>query len=251
MAADREVAQAEALLAQAEGAVPLLRAALEAQMNRLDVLMGAQPGADAAELADAAALPAIPRIVGRRRRPASASRRHRRRAPSGRRQRSHRRGDRRVLSQAVALRRRSATKRSSPRTCSRRALSSRWRPPACAGGCSTSAASTPKSKAADAASREALLNYRNVVLRAAEEVEDACANLVQLEAHARDAAKQIKALKRARDDSQEAYKGGLIALTDVLDADRQLLAAQDDLPRTQTDAARAAVSLFRASGGGW
>ena len=62
MAADREAAQAEALLAQAEGAVPLLRAALEAQRNRLDVLMGAQPGADAAEIDDAAPLPAIPRM---------------------------------------------------------------------------------------------------------------------------------------------------------------------------------------------
>ena len=61
--ADRETAQAEALLAQAEGAVPLLRAALEAQMNRLDVLMGAQPGADAAEISDAAPLPAIPRMA--------------------------------------------------------------------------------------------------------------------------------------------------------------------------------------------
>jgi len=250
MGADREVAQAEALLAQAEGAVPLLRAALEAQMNRLDVLMGAQPGADAAELNDAAALPAIPRI----------------------------------LASAADLRRRpdviAAERRLAAANARIGAAIAEYYPKLSLNGVlgneavETSHLITPSTfqplggvglrwrlfdfgridaevEGADAASREALLNYRSVVLRAAEEVENACMNLVQLEAHARAAAAQIKALTRARDDSEEAYKGGLIALTDVLDADRQLLAAEDDLPRTQTDAGRAAVSLFRASGGGW
>ena len=41
---DRELAQAEALLAQARATVPPLNVILEAQLNRLDVLMGAQPG---------------------------------------------------------------------------------------------------------------------------------------------------------------------------------------------------------------
>jgi NodT family efflux transporter outer membrane factor (OMF) lipoprotein len=250
MGADREVAQAEALLAQAEGAVPLLRAALDAQMNRLDVLMGAQPGADAAELNDAAALPAIPRI----------------------------------LASAADLRRRpdviAAERRLAAANARIGAAIAEYYPKLSLNGVlgneavETSHLITPSTfqplggvglrwrlfdfgridaevEGADAASREALLNYRSVVLRAAEEVENACMNLVQLEAHARAAAAQIKALTRARDDSEEAYKGGLIALTDVLDADRQLLAAEDDLPRTQTDAGRAAVSLFRASGGGW
>jgi outer membrane protein TolC len=51
--------------------------------------------------------------------------------------------------------------------------------------------------------------------------------------------------------SQKAYQEGAIALTDVLDADRQLLVAQDQLESTRADAARAAVSTFRALGGGW
>jgi outer membrane protein TolC len=45
--------------------------------------------------------------------------------------------------------------------------------------------------------------------------------------------------------------GGAIDLTDVLDADRQLLSAQDELARTRSDTARAAVASFRALGGGW
>ena len=65
------------------------------------------------------------------------------------------------------------------------------------------------------------------------------------------AAVDFGALTRARDTAEEDYKAGAIALTDVLDADRELLAAQDDLVRVHTDTARATVGLFRALGGGW
>ena len=50
VASDRELAQAEALLSQAKATVPLLAIILEAQLNRLDVLMGTQAGTYAAEL---------------------------------------------------------------------------------------------------------------------------------------------------------------------------------------------------------
>jgi outer membrane protein TolC len=63
--------------------------------------------------------------------------------------------------------------------------------------------------------------------------------------------REIAALQRVRDRSQEAYQAGVIALTDVLDADRQLLVARDDLALTRENAARAAVGSFRALGGGW
>lgn len=53
--------------------------------------------------------------------------------------------------------------------------------------------------------------------------------------------------ERARDTSEEDYKAGQMPLTDVLDADRELLTAQDDLARTRAAAPRAAV---RAFGGG-
>src|SRR5882672_1768054 len=60
--AEKEVAQAEALLAQARATIPPLRTALEAQLNRLDVLMGAQPGTYAAELSQPAEIPSAPGI---------------------------------------------------------------------------------------------------------------------------------------------------------------------------------------------
>jgi outer membrane protein TolC len=62
---------------------------------------------------------------------------------------------------------------------------------------------------------------------------------------------EVASLQRARDLSQQSYLAGTIPLTDVLDADRQLLAAQDDLAANRTSSARAAVGSFRALGGGW
>jgi outer membrane protein TolC len=62
---------------------------------------------------------------------------------------------------------------------------------------------------------------------------------------------QVRALVTARDLSEQAYRAGSIPLTDVLDADRQLLAAQDELDANRAAAARAAVVVFRSLGGGW
>jgi outer membrane protein TolC len=61
---------------------------------------------------------------------------------------------------------------------------------------------------------------------------------------------KLPLLRGARDLSERAYKAGAIPLTDVLDADRQLLVARDDVESTRADAARAAVRTFRALGGG-
>ena len=58
-ATEREIAQAEALLKQARATLPPLRFALEQQLNRLDVLMGVQPGTYAQELATAREIQSI------------------------------------------------------------------------------------------------------------------------------------------------------------------------------------------------
>ena len=62
LATDREVAQSEALLSQARASVQPLNIDLQAQLNRLDVLMGVQPGAFSAELGAPAAIPAAPGV---------------------------------------------------------------------------------------------------------------------------------------------------------------------------------------------
>jgi Outer membrane protein len=104
---------------------------------------------------------------------------------------------------------------------------------------------------AKGANAEALAVYRKSMLHATEDVENAVVTLVQLEAQQIDLSQQVRSESRARDAAQEAYKGGAVGLYEVLDEDRQLLAARDQLARVNVDQARAAVATFRAMGGGW
>jgi outer membrane protein TolC len=106
-------------------------------------------------------------------------------------------------------------------------------------------------KQARGVNAEALIEYRQTVLKAAEDVENALATLSATEAYYIEVQAEVQSLTRARDLSQQAYKAGSITLTDVLDADRQLLTAQDQLAANRADTARASVLVFRSFGGGW
>ena len=98
---------------------------------------------------------------------------------------------------------------------------------------------------------EALAAYRLSVLRASEDVEDAFSALVNREAQQRTLAGGETALARAQQSSMAAYKGGVVSLIEVLDADTRLLETRDALAQARTETARAAVASFRSLGGGW
>jgi outer membrane protein TolC len=98
---------------------------------------------------------------------------------------------------------------------------------------------------------EALVAYRQTALKATEDIENAMMELAQSQARLKQLQDEVESLTRARDLSQRAYQAGAITLTDVLDADRQLLIARNEVESTRADSARAAVSTFRALGGGW
>ncbi len=250
---DREVAQADALLQQAQASVPPLQVTLEAQLNRLDVLMGAQPGTYARELATPEAIPAIPRIpdadtpldVLRRRPDVIAA--ERRLASSNAQIGAAISDYYPKISLAGALGFDSMSLN--------HLLTANAFEPAATGALRWRLFDFGKVDAevaqARGANAEALAQYRQSVLHAAEDVEDAFMTLTQTETRSQQVQGEITSLARARDLSQQSYAAGAIPLTDVLDADRQLLAAQDDLALNQADAARAAVRSFRALGGGW
>jgi NodT family efflux transporter outer membrane factor (OMF) lipoprotein len=249
---DRETAQAEALLEQAKTTIPPLQIDLEAQFNRLDVLMGAQPGTYAAELANATEIPDIPGIP-----------------PTGPLDMLRRRPDVIAAERAVAAanaRIGVALSEYYPKISlsgllgveslsTQKLFSAAAFQPAATGALRWRLFDFGKVDAEVAASRgrdaEALAQYRATVLHAAEDVENAFTGLVQTEKRTGSLQAQVASLARARDLSQQSYGAGAIALTDVLDADRQLLAAQDDLARNRADAAREAVRSYRALGGGW
>ena len=253
IASDRELAQAEALLSQAKATIPQLNIILEAQLNRLDVLMGAQPGTYAAELRSPADIPAIPDIANTldaasllRRRPDIIAAERRIEASNAR------------IGQALAeyypkisLSALLGSEAETPGSLFRETgfqptliAGLRWR-------LFDFGRVDAEVKQARGANAEALVQYRGSVLRATEDVEDALNALAQSESRGDEITREISSLQRAKDLSEQSYRAGVIPLTDVLDADRQLLIAKDDLASTRESAARAAVGSFRALGGGW
>src|SRR5690349_20992507 len=253
VADDREIAQAEALLKQAKSTVPSLRVALEAQLNRLDVLMGTQPGTYAEELSKPGTIPGIPAIGGAdqpldvlRRRPDIIAA-ERRLAAS-----NERIGvaisdyyPKISLSGALGFDSINAgTLFNGKAFQSIGAGGLRWR----LFDFGKVAAEIAQSRGAYA---EALAEYRQAALRATEDIENALMDLAQTQVRLQELQGEVASLTRARDLSERAYKAGAIPLTDVLDADSQLLVARNDVESTRADAARAAVRTYRALGGGW
>ena len=253
VASDRELAQADALLSQAKATIPQLNIILEAQLNRLDVLMGEQPGTYAAELKSPRDIPMVPGIANTldvadllRRRPDIIAAERRLAASNAR------------IGQAVAeyypkisLSALLGSEAETPASLFREAgfqptlvAGLRWR-------LFDFGRIDAEVKQARGANAEALVQYRSSILRATEDVEGSFSALAQSESQRDEIVREISALQRAKDLSQQSYEAGVIPLTDVLDANRQLLVAKDDLASSRESAARAAVGSFRALGGGW
>jgi NodT family efflux transporter outer membrane factor (OMF) lipoprotein len=253
IAAELQLRQAEGVLAQVQGTVPVLRVALDNALNALDVLMGEQPGTYRTQLSVAASIPAAPAIaeVGG---PADLLRR---------------RPDLIVAERKLAAsnaRIGSAISEYFPKfslggligtaatgtgglltggaTQAQGVLGLRWR-------LFDFGRVDADIKNARGQNAEALASYRLSVLRASEDVEDAFSALVNREQQQQVLAGGEKSLARAQQSSMAAYKGGVVSLIEVLDADTRLLQTRDALAQARTETARAAVASFRSLGGGW
>ncbi|MET0266839.1 MAG: efflux transporter outer membrane subunit [Duganella sp.] len=254
LAAELQVRQVEGALAQASATVPVLESGLESAMNALDVMLGAAPGAYRQELSAPQAIPSAPQLgalgsPGKllQRRPDLLAAERRLAASNAR------------IGAAVAEYYPaftlsgmigSATVLSSGNLFSSGAsqgaglLGLRWR----LFDVGRIDAQIALAKGREA---EALAAYRLAALRATAEVEDALSNLVKREQQTVLLAQGVASLSRARQASLAAYQRGVVALTEVLQADDNLLRASDTRAQAQTEAARAAVAAFKALGGGW
>jgi outer membrane protein, multidrug efflux system len=103
----------------------------------------------------------------------------------------------------------------------------------------------------NARQEQALIRYRQAVLGALKEVEDALGNvdgnrrrLAELD-EARDHAARAEEIARSR------YEGGLVALTDVLQAQARRLSIEGQMIEARGALARDTVALVKALGGGW
>jgi NodT family efflux transporter outer membrane factor (OMF) lipoprotein len=254
LAAELQVNQAEGALAQARAAVPELEAGLDAAMNALDVMLGSAPGRHRVELAEAGAIPLPPQIANAGS-PAELLRRRpdlivaeRRLAASNARIGAAMAEYYPKLSLSGLIGSATAVSGGNLFTggASQAAgvLGLRWR----LFDFGRINAQIDQAKGQEA---EMLAAYRLAALRATEDVENAFSALVKREEQAAVLGQGVESLGRARGASFAAYQKGVVSLIEVLQADDNLLRASDARARAQTESARAAVTAFKALGGGW
>jgi NodT family efflux transporter outer membrane factor (OMF) lipoprotein len=103
----------------------------------------------------------------------------------------------------------------------------------------------------DARFQQLAVDYRNTVLKAAREVEDALAAfLMARQAHAR-LSESLAAAARSVELSMVQYREGLVDFQRVLDTQRFQTQVQDLLTSTQGAVALDLIATYKALGGGW
>jgi outer membrane protein TolC len=103
----------------------------------------------------------------------------------------------------------------------------------------------------DAAAEQALVNYEQTLLRALEDVENALSFYASSK---RREVERIEAAQAARNAAQLAsqmYQTGLVDFQQVLDAQRTLLSAEDELASVRGDILLGVIQIYKALGGGW
>ncbi|ANK13930.1 RND transporter [Erythrobacter neustonensis] len=253
VAAELQLRQAEGALGQVRAAIPALENQLDTAMNALDVLLGLLPGTTRAELSAPQPIPTPPAITT-------------------------------AGGPAALMRRRPdiiAAERSLAASNARiGAATAEYYPKFSLNGLIGTAATTSGAlfggnavqgsgflglrwrlfdfgridaeiKLAEGRNAEALAAYRQTVLRASEDVENALSLLLRQEAQAEALSAAEASLARAQTSSEAAYNAGFVSLIEVLDADRRLLETRDGLVQARAGASRGAIAAFRALGGGW
>jgi NodT family efflux transporter outer membrane factor (OMF) lipoprotein len=102
-----------------------------------------------------------------------------------------------------------------------------------------------------AGQEEALAGYEATVRQAVTEVRDGLVAFTTERRRRASLAQAVTADREALNLAQQLYRQGLTDFLTVLDAERELFAAQDALARSETDQATALIGLYKALGGGW
>ncbi|MGA0610826.1 efflux transporter outer membrane subunit [Caldimonas sp. KR1-144] len=104
--------------------------------------------------------------------------------------------------------------------------------------------------AADARGEAAVLAYERAVLAALEETEGVLAGYTRSQQQAESLHEAARAAEKAALIARERFRVGVSDFLAVLDAEREMLAARDQLARAQTDAAISLVGVYKALAGG-
>jgi multidrug efflux system outer membrane protein len=98
---------------------------------------------------------------------------------------------------------------------------------------------------------QALTQYRSTVLRSLEETENSLVAYGREKDRRARLMASVEASRQATMLADELYSRGLSDFLSVLDAQRQQLAAEEDLAQSDTAVVSDLVALFKALGGGW
>ena len=98
---------------------------------------------------------------------------------------------------------------------------------------------------------QTVASYRQTVLGAYRDVEDNLVAMHRLEEEAGSQDTAVKAAKRALDQAETRYKGGIATYLEVINAQNVYLSAQSTAIDIRTRRMTASVRLIQALGGGW
>ncbi|MBN3858454.1 efflux transporter outer membrane subunit [Paraburkholderia sp. Ac-20340] len=104
---------------------------------------------------------------------------------------------------------------------------------------------------AQAGYESAQASYRQTVLTAFQEVQNAVTGLSVLERASTDGQAAVDDARQSFDLANDRYQGGLVAFIDVLNAEQQLLASERQEVQIHGQQAATVVYLAKALGGGW
>ncbi|PPD47218.1 MAG: hypothetical protein CTY16_07890 [Methylobacter sp.] len=248
-----DTARARAQLDSTRASVPLLQSAIDQAIHRLGVLTGQLPGALASQLSQPLPLPEIPKTIhiGS---PAELLRR---------------RPDIRIAERALAAstaRIGIATADLFPRVTFVGSIALEGSTLSSFTGAGSDSYSVgPKIswaaldlgrvyariKAADAHAEASLAQYRQTVLGALEETENALVNYNQQRARHALLTSAAEASEKASKLAHLRYQEGVTDFLTVLDSELRLLQDQNQLAQSETNTATALVALYKALGGGW
>ena len=98
---------------------------------------------------------------------------------------------------------------------------------------------------------ERVLQYKNAILTALREVEDALVTYATEQAREKSLKDALEQNRLSLTLAEAQYRSGLSDFLNVLDAQRSVLNSQDALVQSQQNVMTELVALYKALGGGW
>lgn len=105
--------------------------------------------------------------------------------------------------------------------------------------------------AADARTRQAIISYEQAVLSAIRDAEDAIIGLVKEQTRRAALRRAVEADVRAVELATSLYRSGLTDMSSVLENQRRLYEAEDQLVVSELAVVQNVIASYRALGGGW